>query len=148
VFWASLSLSPLCDINDRSIGLIAYLTDITERKMAEERIHHLAYYDALTNLPNRTLLTKLVDQALMVAQRNKAHGCVLFIDLNRFKLINDTLGRKIGDQLLVEVARRFRTVLRDQDLVARWAAMNSRSACSTSASTSRPAWWRKSCSPR
>jgi diguanylate cyclase (GGDEF)-like protein/PAS domain S-box-containing protein len=119
VFWASLSLSPLCDINDRSIGLIAYLTDITERKMAEERIHHLAYYDALTNLPNRTLLTKLVDQALMVAQRNKAHGCVLFIDLNRFKLINDTLGRKIGDELLVEVARRFRTVLRDQDLVAR-----------------------------
>jgi diguanylate cyclase (GGDEF)-like protein/PAS domain S-box-containing protein len=119
VFWASLSLSPLCDINDRSIGLIAYLTDITERKMAEERIHHLAYYDALTNLPNRTLLTKLVDQALMVAQRNKAHGCVLFIDLNRFKLINDTLGRAIGDELLVEVARRFRTVLRDQDLVAR-----------------------------
>ncbi|MRW94508.1 EAL domain-containing protein [Duganella sp. FT80W] len=119
VFWASLSLSPLCDINDRSIGLIAYLTDITERKLAEERIHHLAYYDALTNLPNRTLLTKLVDQALMVAQRNKAHGCVLFIDLNRFKLINDTLGRKIGDELLVEVARRFRTVLRDQDLVAR-----------------------------
>ena len=119
VFWASLSLSPLCDIHDRSIGLIAYLTDITERKMAEERIHHLAYYDALTNLPNRTLLTKLVDQALMVAQRNKAHGCVLFIDLNRFKLINDTLGRRVGDELLVEVARRFRTVLRDQDLVAR-----------------------------
>lgn len=119
VFWASLSLSPLCDIHDRSIGLIAYLTDITERKMAEERIHHLAYYDALTNLPNRTLLTKLVDQALMVAQRNKAHGCVLFIDLNRFKLINDTLGRAIGDALLVEVSRRFRTVLRDQDLVAR-----------------------------
>ena len=119
VFWASLSLSPLCDINDRSVGLIAYLTDITERKMAEERIHHLAYYDALTNLPNRSLLTKLVDQALMVAQRNKAHGCMLFIDLNRFKLINDTLGRNIGDQLLCEVARRFRTVLRDQDLVAR-----------------------------
>ncbi|WP_373991306.1 putative bifunctional diguanylate cyclase/phosphodiesterase [Duganella sp. BuS-21] len=119
VFWASLSLSALCDINNRSVGLIAYLTDITERKMAEERIHHLAYYDALTGLPNRTLLTKLVDQALMVAQRNKAHGCVLFIDLNRFKLINDTLGRKIGDELLVEVARRFRTVLRDQDLVAR-----------------------------
>jgi PleD family two-component response regulator len=71
VFWASLSLSPLRDINDRSIGLIAYLTDITERKMAEERIHHLAYYDALTNLPNRTLLTKLVDQALMVAQRTR-----------------------------------------------------------------------------
>jgi diguanylate cyclase (GGDEF)-like protein/PAS domain S-box-containing protein len=119
VFWASLSLSPLCDINDRSIGLIAYLTDITERKMAEERIHHLAYYDALTDLPNRSLLTKLVDQALTVAQRSKLSGCVLFIDLNRFKLINDTLGRRIGDELLREVARRFRAVLRDQDLVAR-----------------------------
>ncbi len=119
VFWASLSLSPLCDASNRSVGLIAYLTDITERKMAEERIHHLAYYDALTNLPNRTLLTKLVDQALMVAQRSRLQGCVLFIDLNRFKLINDTLGRKIGDALLCEVARRFRTVLRDQDLVAR-----------------------------
>ena len=119
VFWASLSLSPLRDLNSRAIGLIAYLTDITERKLAEERIHHLAYYDALTNLPNRSLLTKLVDQALTVAQRSKLHGCVLFIDLNRFKLINDTLGRKIGDELLCEVARRFRAVLRDQDLVAR-----------------------------
>ena len=119
VFWASLSLSPLVDLHERSIGLIAYLTDITERKLAEERIHHLAYYDALTGLPNRTLLTKLVDQALTVAQRSKLHGCVLFIDLNRFKLINDTLGRKIGDALLCDVASRFRSVLRDQDLVAR-----------------------------
>ncbi|QGZ41971.1 PAS domain S-box-containing protein/diguanylate cyclase (GGDEF)-like protein [Pseudoduganella flava] len=119
VFWASLSLSPLCDIDNRSIGLIAYLTDITERKEAEERIHHLAYYDALTNLSNRTLLTKLLDQALTVAQRNKQHGCVLFVDLNRFKLINDTLGRQAGDQLLREVARRFRMALREQDVVAR-----------------------------
>jgi diguanylate cyclase (GGDEF)-like protein/PAS domain S-box-containing protein len=119
IFWASLSLSPLCDGDERATGLIAYLTDITERKMAEERIHHLAYYDALTGLPNRSLLTKLVDQGLTVAQRSKLHGCVLFIDLNRFKLINDTLGRHIGDELLRDVARRFRAVLRDQDLVAR-----------------------------
>jgi hypothetical protein len=147
VFWASLSLSPLCDINDRSIGLIAYLTDITERKMAEERIHHLAYYDALTNLPNRTLLTKLVDQALMVAQRNKAHGCVLFIDLNRFKLINDTLGRKIGDSWSKWRAASA-PCCATRTWWRAWAATSSRSACSTSASTSRPAWWRKSCSPR
>ncbi|TWI70173.1 PAS domain S-box-containing protein/diguanylate cyclase (GGDEF)-like protein [Pseudoduganella lurida] len=119
VFWASLSLSPLCDMNGRATGLIAYLTDITERKEAEERIHHLAYYDALTNLPNRTLLTKLVDQALSVSQRSRLQGCVLFIDLNRFKVINDTLGRPAGDQLLREVARRFRDVLREQDVVAR-----------------------------
>jgi diguanylate cyclase (GGDEF)-like protein/PAS domain S-box-containing protein len=119
VFWASLSLSPLCDIDNRSMGLIAYLTDITERKEAEERIHHLAYYDALTGLPNRTLLTKLVDQAVAVAQRSGMQGCVLFIDLNRFKLINDALGRQAGDQLLREVAGRFRQALREQDVVAR-----------------------------
>ena len=118
-FWASLSLSTLHDMDGKPIGMIAYLTDITERKLAEERIHHLAYYDALTGLPNRTLLTKLVDQALTVAQRSKLHGCVLFIDLNRFKLINDTMGRVVGDSLLQEVASRFRVVLRDQDLVAR-----------------------------
>jgi len=119
VFWASLSLSPLCDIDNRSMGLIAYLTDITERKEAEERIHHLAYYDALTSLPNRTLLTKLVDQAVAVAQRSGVQGCVLFVDLNRFKLINDALGRQAGDQLLREVAQRFRQALREQDVVAR-----------------------------
>jgi len=119
VFWASLSLSQLCDMEDRSIGLIAYLTDITERKQAEERIHHLAYYDDLTSLPNRSLLRKLVDQAIIVAQRTKAHGCVMFIDLNRFKLINDTLGRAVGDALLREISQRFRLALRDQDVVAR-----------------------------
>ena len=119
IFWASLSLSQLCDMEDRSIGLIAYLTDITERKQAEERIHHLAYYDDLTSLPNRSLLTKLVDQAIIVAQRTRAHGCVMFIDLNRFKLINDTLGRAVGDALLREISQRFRLALRDQDVVAR-----------------------------
>jgi len=119
IFWASLSLSSLCDMEDRPVGLIAYLTDITERKLAEERLHHLAYYDELTGMPNRTLFARLVDQALMVAQRNEATGCVLFVDLNRFKLINDTLGRHVGDKLLCEVARRFRGALRDEDLVAR-----------------------------
>ena len=117
IFWASLSLSPLCDLEDRPVGLIAYLTDITERKLAEERLHHLAYYHELTGLPNRTLFARLVDQALMVAQRNEATGCVLFIDLNRFRLINDTLGRSVGDELLRQVAQRFRAVLRDEDVV-------------------------------
>jgi diguanylate cyclase (GGDEF)-like protein/PAS domain S-box-containing protein len=119
VFWASLSLSPLRDLAERPIGLIAYLTDITERKQAEEQLHHLAYYDELTGLPNRTLFARLVDQALMVAQRNEAAGCVLFIDLNRFKRINDTLGRRIGDELLRQAAQRFRDTLRDEDVVAR-----------------------------
>ena len=119
VFWASLSLSPLRDLAERPIGLLAYLTDISERKQDEEQLHHLAYYDELTGLPNRTLFARLVDQALMVAQRNEAAGCVLFIDLNRFKRINDTLGRRIGDELLRQAAQRFRDTLRDEDVVAR-----------------------------
>ncbi|MEW7850355.1 EAL domain-containing protein [Massilia aurea] len=119
VFWASLSLSPLRDLAERPSGLIAYLTDITERKQAEEQLHHLAYYDELTGLPNRTLFARLVDQALMVAQRNETAGCILFIDLNRFKRINDTLGRRIGDELLQQVGQRFKATLRDEDLVAR-----------------------------
>jgi diguanylate cyclase (GGDEF)-like protein/PAS domain S-box-containing protein len=118
VFWASLSLSPLCDLEDRPVGLIAYLTDITERKLAEERLHHLAYYQELTGLPNRTLFGRLVDQALMVAQRNESTACVLYLDLNRFKLINGTLGRKVGDELLRQVAERLRGALRDEDVVA------------------------------
>jgi len=118
VFWASLSLSPLCDLEDRPIGMIVYLTDITERKLAEERLHHLAYYHELTGLPNRTLFGRLVDQALMVAQRNDATACVLYVDLNRFKLINGTLGRKVGDDLLRQVAERLRNSLRDEDVVA------------------------------
>ena len=118
IFWASLSLTPLRDLDERPVGLIAYLTDITERKLAEERLHHLAYYNELTGLPNRTLFARLVDQALMVAQRNVATGCVLFIDLNRFKLVNDTLGRRIGDELLRQVAARFRATLREEDVVA------------------------------
>lgn len=119
IFWASLSLSPLRDLAGRPSGLIAYLTDITERKHAEEQLHHLAYYDELTGLPNRTLFARLVDQALMVAQRNETAGCILFIDLNRFKRINDTLGRRIGDELLKQVGQRFKATLRDEDLVAR-----------------------------
>ena len=122
IFWASLSLSPLRDLEDNPVGLIAYLTDITERKLAEDRLHHLAYYQELTGLPNRTLFARLVDQGLMSAQRNEGTACVLYVDLNRFKLINGTLGRTVGDELLRQVAQRFRQTLRDEDVVSHLAA--------------------------
>ena len=119
VFWASMSLAQLRDTQGQPAGLIAYLNDITDRKRTEEKLHELAYRDALTSLPNRALLTKLLDQSMAVAQRNEATGCVLFIDLNRFKQINNALGRRIGDELLRQVALRFRNALREQDVVAR-----------------------------
>jgi diguanylate cyclase (GGDEF)-like protein/PAS domain S-box-containing protein len=119
IFWASMTLTHLIDADGLQSGLIAYISDITEKKQAEERLHHLAYYDALTNLPNRTLLAKLLEQGLALAQRNDMTACVLFLDLNRFKWINDTLGRAIGDELLRQVSVRLRGTLREEDVVAR-----------------------------
>ncbi|MDP2794395.1 MAG: EAL domain-containing protein [Sulfurisoma sp.] len=119
VFWASLLLSAVRDDDGDSIGLIGYLGDITERKQTEERIHAQAYHDPLTGLANRTLLFKLVDQALAVAKRNGIGGALLFIDLNRFKPINDTLGHTVGDRLLVEIGERLRQTLRGEDVAAR-----------------------------
>jgi len=115
--WASISL-----VRNREGQICNYFsifTDITARKAAEERIHYLAYYDSLTGLPNRALLYKLIDQALAEARRNRQHGALLFIDLNRFKPINDSLGHGVGDRLLQQVAERLRNAVRTEDVVAR-----------------------------
>ena len=90
-----------------------------ERKLAGERIEYLAYYDSLTALPNRRLFSKLLNQALGISRRYGGSLAVLFIDLDRFKNINDTLGHEAGDLLLQEMAKRFKNCLRDSDVVAR-----------------------------
>jgi len=106
-----------------SNGAIALLEgtieDITDRKNAEERVQFLAYYDALTGLPNRTLLSDRLTTALAGARRRKEKLAVLFLDLDRFKIINDSLGHSIGDLLLQEVATRLKTWSRGQDTVSR-----------------------------
>ncbi|MEK7736223.1 MAG: EAL domain-containing protein [Pseudomonadota bacterium] len=94
-------------------------SDITEKKRNEERINYLAYYEALTGLPNRMLMHKLIDQALAEYSRTQQLGALLFIDLNRFKPINDSLGHDVGDRLLQQVGQRFRNALRNVDVVAR-----------------------------
>lgn len=119
IFWASLSLSTLFDEFGNAIGLLGYISDITQRKCAEEKINHLAYYDALTDFPNRTLFKKLVDAAIQRSLRSENGGGVLFIDLNRFKPINEALGHAVGDELLEQVASRFRAVIRENDVFAR-----------------------------
>ncbi len=94
-------------------------SDISERKEAERQIHRLAYYDALTGLPNRALLYSLLEQSLAEAHRRKEFGAVLFLDLDRFKAINDSFGHSLADSLLKEVGRRLSSALRDEDMVAR-----------------------------
>lgn len=98
---------------------VATLHDITERKAAEEAIRHLAFYDALTLLPNRRLLLDRLDHACLVGERSGRVGALLFIDLDRFKDLNDNFGHAVGDLLLQEVARRLRGSVRDLDTVAR-----------------------------
>src|SRR6202020_596140 len=90
-----------------------------DRKVAEERIQYLAYYDALTGLPNRTLLQDRLAKTLAGARRQKDKVALLFLDLDGFKNINDSLGHSVGDLLLQEVAERLKTWGREQDTVAR-----------------------------
>jgi diguanylate cyclase (GGDEF)-like protein/PAS domain S-box-containing protein len=93
--------------------------EIQERRLAEEQVRHLAHHDALTGLPNRRLLEDRLEQALVRAKRQHLLAAVLFIDLDRFKLVNDTLGHRIGDLLLQAVANRLRELLREGDTVSR-----------------------------
>ncbi|MCK9201871.1 MAG: EAL domain-containing protein [Gallionella sp.] len=99
---------------------VAIFNDITARKRAEEEILNLAFYDALTQLPNRRLLLDRFRSALPVSARNRLYGAVLFLDMDKFKNLNDTLGHDYGDQLLIEVARRIQANVREGDTVARF----------------------------
>ncbi|MDD5328524.1 MAG: diguanylate cyclase [Sulfuricella sp.] len=98
---------------------VAIFADITEHKQAEEHVRHLAHYDVLTDLPNRTLFNDRLGQALIQAQRNRCKAAVMFLDLDRFKVINDTLGHNVGDLLLQEVAVRLSESVRQGDTVSR-----------------------------
>lgn len=104
---------------DGSILWHGYISDITDRKEAEAATHRLAYFDALTGLPNRRLLTDRMAQALVAMQRAGQVGALIFIDLDNFKQINDAQGHAVGDELLVQVAQRLTHLLRAEDTVAR-----------------------------
>jgi diguanylate cyclase (GGDEF)-like protein/PAS domain S-box-containing protein len=100
-------------------GAVATVRDITERKLAEERIRHLAHHDELTGLPNRSLIRDRLDQAVLNAQRNGKHLALAFVDLDGFKLVNDGLGHNAGDELLKVVGRRMQACLRSNDTLGR-----------------------------
>jgi diguanylate cyclase (GGDEF)-like protein len=101
-------------------GSVVLAEDITERRNAEAKINHMARFDAVTGLPNRTFFRDQIDRALAITRLNGQSCAVLFIDLDDFKQINDTLGHPCGDQLLCAVADRLRRIVRDSDVVARF----------------------------
>ena len=113
------SITPMHDEDGNASGLFALITDITQRKQAEAQIRNLAFYDALTQLPNRRLLLDRLGHALASSQRYTQYGALLFLDLDNFKIINDTQGHDVGDLLLREVAQRLQAGVRDDDTVAR-----------------------------
>ncbi|MES2118246.1 MAG: diguanylate cyclase, partial [Pseudomonadota bacterium] len=104
---------------DGGSHLLAQFVDMTERKRLEQELRMMAFYDALTQLPNRRLLLDRLKQAIYTSKRHTSYAAILFMDLNKFKLLNDTHGHDAGDQLLVKVARRLRALVRQADTVAR-----------------------------
>ncbi|MBL0141773.1 MAG: EAL domain-containing protein [Betaproteobacteria bacterium] len=111
--------TPLVDPGGRVVGFASLVQDVTERLNTERTIHYMAHHDALTGLPNRRLMQDRLNQAIMQARRKQRHVAVLFLDLDRFKLLNDTLGHESGDYILKDVARRITACVREIDTVSR-----------------------------
>ena len=117
--WASVSGMPIFDAQGAFSGYRGIGRDITAQKAAQDQINALAFYDALTSLPNRRLLIEQLRQAVVTHVRSQQHAALLFIDLDNFKTLNDTLGHETGDLLLQQVAQRLLSCVREADTVAR-----------------------------
>lgn len=105
--------------NGETVSIRGSLQDITAQKTTEERVHWLAHFDHLTGLPNRMLLTERVEYAIHIAKRTESPVALLYLDLDHFKNINESLGHSVGDKILVEVASRMRSMLREEDTLSR-----------------------------
>ncbi|GFO55732.1 hypothetical protein GMSM_27390 [Geomonas sp. Red276] len=114
-----LTSIPIRDRYNRYLGMVTTCEDISEQKLAEEKINRLAYFDSLTGLPNRAMFLERLHQALTVAARSGERIGLMFLDLDKFKDINDTLGHAMGDKLLCEVAHRLENCTRESDVLAR-----------------------------
>ncbi|SIS44498.1 bifunctional diguanylate cyclase/phosphodiesterase [Neptunomonas antarctica] len=114
-----LSLTAIKNTDNSIAHYISVSSDITERKKDAAHIHFMAYYDPLTGLPNRILLQDRLKQALVQSHRNRQHGAVFILDIDHFKVVNDSLGHMVGDELLQEVAKRLTSCIRKEDTISR-----------------------------
>ncbi len=118
-FWNDLRVAPVINDRGKVSHFVGILHDITEAKRYQDELEHQANHDSLTGLPNRNLLNDRIGQAIAFASRNNRQFTLAFMDIDRFKVVNDSLGHSVGDQLLIEVAARLRNNAREVDTVAR-----------------------------
>jgi len=118
--WVNTNKIPLHDAEGNVVGILGTFEDITERQRVQEKIRYQAMHDLLTGLPNRTLFNEQLSVSLTQACNSQSMLAVMFLDLDRFNTINDTLGHAVGDRLLQEVAKRLSSCLRQNDILARW----------------------------
>lgn len=119
VYLEQLSISAICDDGGSVLQYVGICSDITERWDKEQLVRHMALHDGLTGLPNRTLLMERLGQLIAISRRESRHVALMFLDLDGFKKVNDTLGHSIGDEVLKTVATRLSVLLRNSDTVAR-----------------------------
>ncbi|TAJ77552.1 MAG: EAL domain-containing protein [Gallionellaceae bacterium] len=119
IFPEWLSINPVRDKNGQPTNYVGMFSDISQRKEAEAKIHQLAFYDPLTQLPNRRLLLAHLPQTFSASVRTGSYGAVMLFDIDHFKTLNDTKGHEVGDLLLVEVAKRLNACIRNGDMVVR-----------------------------
>lgn len=118
--WIESMCVPIYDDNRKVVGALGINRDITKRVKEAERLEHLAYYDQLTNVPNRYLLLDRLTHLITQSERYKYKFALLFVDIDKFKVINDTQGHIFGDQVLIEVALRLKSSIRNSDTLARF----------------------------
>ena len=118
--WTEVTTSGMKNAAGEFIGILGVTRNITERKQMEDQVRQLAFYDALTKLPNRRLLNDRLSQTMAVSKRSACYGALMFLDLDNFKPLNDKYGHVVGDMLLLEVANRLKNCVRETDTVARF----------------------------
>jgi diguanylate cyclase (GGDEF)-like protein/PAS domain S-box-containing protein len=120
LYWEEINVAPVMNPAGIMTHYVAIKTDITERKELQEKVHQLAFHDALTQLPNRHLLNDRLRQSMAASKRSGLYGALMFLDLDNFKPLNDLHGHDVGDLLLIEVADRLKRCVREIDTVARF----------------------------